>query len=34
MKKEDRFYNAIGKLTCIVGMAVMYVIPMLYAITN
>lgn len=32
MKKEDKLFNLIGKATCIVGLALLYVVPILVAI--
>lgn len=32
--KEDRFFKLIGQATCIVGMALLYVVPILYSITH
>lgn len=32
MKKEDKVYCLIGKATCIAGLALVYVVPMLVAI--
>lgn len=34
MKKEDRFFKAVGQATCIVGMALLYVVPILYSIMH
>lgn len=32
MKKEDKVYYLIGKSTCFIGLALVYVVPMLVAI--
>lgn len=32
MKKEDLFYKKVGQATCIVGMALLYAVPILYSI--
>jgi hypothetical protein len=34
MKKEDLFYKKVGQATCIVGMALLYVVPILYSIMH
>lgn len=32
--KEDKFFKVVGQATCIVGMALLYVIPILYSIMH
>ena len=32
--KEDRFYKLVGQATCMVGMALLYVVPILYSIIH
>lgn len=32
MKKEDKIYCAIGKATCMIGLVLLYVVPMLISI--
>ena len=34
MKKEDLFYKKVGQATCIVGIALLYVVPILYSIIH
>lgn len=34
MKKEDLFYKKVGQAVCIVGMALLYVVPILYSIIH
>lgn len=32
MKKEDKIYYLIGKATCMIGLVLVYIVPMLIAV--